>query len=99
MNCPLRDLPQRFCWKKRDAKEAGAGGDCRLVRLLRLRFVLQAQRPQAVHIFDRGLVPGLLLLESVLNLRLATHVFLKCRFGYFAVFCSHHAYFSGGMYK
>jgi hypothetical protein len=71
------------------------GLDCGLVRLSALRVALQAQRPQAVHVFYRRLVPGMLLVEGILDLRLPALVFVKYRFGDFALFCAHKSCFSG----
>jgi hypothetical protein len=70
-----------------------------LVRLWGLRVALQPERSQAVHIFDHRLVPSMLFLEGILNLRLATLVFIEYRFGYFAVFCAHHACFFRGIMR
>ena len=66
------------------------------MRLLGLRVALQPQRSQAVHIFDHRLLPGMLLLEGILNLRLPTLVLIEYGFGHFAMFCAHHNRFFMG---
>jgi hypothetical protein len=54
-----------------------------------LRFLLQPERPQPVHVLDRGVVPGVLLAQRDGDLRLPALVFLKCGFGDFAGFGAH----------
>jgi hypothetical protein len=66
-----------------------------LVRLSGLRVALQPQRSQAVHIFDRRIVLGMLLLKGVLDLRLTAFVFIENRFGYFVGLCAHQGCCSG----
>jgi hypothetical protein len=55
-----------------------------------LRVSLQPERFQALHIFDRGLMPGMLLVEGVINFSLLPFALVECRFGHFAIFCAHH---------
>jgi hypothetical protein len=76
---------------RQTANEGSSSYD--LVRLCALRLALQPQRSQPVHIFDRRLVPGMLLLQRAFDLRLTALVFIENSFGCFAVFCAHNACF------
>jgi hypothetical protein len=60
-----------------------------LLSLSALRFALQPEESQALHIFHRRLMPSLLLLKGDMNLCLPTLVLVEDRFGYFAMFRAH----------